>query len=341
MNRQWILARRPDSSVSRDCFEYREVERAPRPAPGMVLVRYELLLCAPTIRNWISGNRNSYYPTVELGSVVMAPAIGTVIDSDRADCPVGTRLFGGGGWQDEEWIDPAAGFRVIPPDVSSVDAMGVLGINALTAYVGMLRIGDPKPGETLLVSGAAGSVGTVASQMGRIKGCRVIALAGGPDKVRWLQDDCRIPDVIDYKSENILERLDALCPDGFDIYFDNVGGPLLRDVVARMKQRGRIILCGQISTYDRGVDDLTPPLDMMRMIYGGIRMEGYLVRHHVDLIAPGLADLAAWSQQGLMAHREDVRAGFKELPETYALLFSGANKGTLLARIADEAGKPL
>lgn len=341
-NRQWLLAQHPQGSVGRECFCWNVAsDPAGQGGPGQVLMRWELLLCAPTIRNWISGNRGSFHPVVELGQPILAPAIGQIIESNNADFSVGMRLFGTGSWQDQQWVDPAAGYMVIAEKTSSVDAMGVLGINALTAYCGLMRLGEPKEGDVLLVSGAAGSVGSIVAQIGRIKGCKVIGIAGGPDKLAWLRDECGINQLIDYKAGDVAAQMDALCSDGIDIYFDNVGGDILVAAAARMRQHGRIVLCGQISTYDSGEAITAPPIDMMRLIYGGIRMQGFLVRHHPDCIQPGLEDLAKWDEQGLLAHREDIRDGLERLPETLTALFDGSNKGTLLARIADAAGAPV
>ena len=341
-NRQWLLASHPEGAVTRACFTRHDgPDRRGMGDDGQVLVQWELLLCAPTIRNWISGKADSYHPVCALGEPVLAPGIGRVIESRAPGCPVGTRLFGMASWQDQQWIDPAAGYRAIAPEISSVDAMGPLGINAITAWVGLVKVGEPRPGDVLLVSGAAGSVGAMVAQIGRIKGCRVIGIAGGGEKLDWLREDCGIDELIDYKNENLAARLDALCPQGIDIYFDNVGDAMLTEAAARMRPLGRIVLCGQIAAYDGGGPITAPPIDMMRLIYGAIRIEGFVARHHPDAIAPALADLAAWQAAGLIAHREDVRAGFDSLPETLSLLFSGANRGTLLARLSDEAGARL
>ncbi len=340
-NRRWVLAKRPQAALSADCFRLEECDReGPGNGEGQVLVRNELLLCAPTIRNWLSGNRNSYYPTIEIGEPVLAPSLSRVILSHDPGIKVGTRLIGTGSWQDEEWVNPAR-YRQIPDSITSIDAMGIFGLNALTAYCGLLEIGKPKNSEVLLVSGASGSVGSVVSQIGRIKGCKVIGLCGGSDKVRWLREQCGIEHVIDYKSEDVTARIDAISPDGIDIYFDNVGGPLLADIAGRMRRFGRIVLCGQIATYDDGGDMLGPPLDMMRMIYGGIRMQGFLASHHSGSFPEAMTQLARWHAEGLIAHREDVRDGLNNLPETFLSLFSGSNQGTLLARIADADGGPI
>lgn len=339
INRRWLLASHPTASVQRSHFHLVEhaVDAAPRGAG--VLIRNELLLCAPTIRNWISGNRSSYYPTVEIGKPVMAPAVSHIVASDDQRFPVGARIVGSGSWQDYQWVNPDAGYRIVPEDVTSPDALGVLGMNALTAYFGLIDVGRPKPGEVLLVSGAAGSVGSVAAQIGRILGARVIAVCGGREKAQWLTDACGITDVIDYKAGDLLARLDQLCPDGIDVFFDNVGGTLLRDVVARMRRHGRVALCGQIATYDAAADD--PALDMMRIIYGAIELRGFLVPEYADHFPEAIKQLAAWRSDGLLAHREDIRDGLHRLPETFASLFAGSNAGTLIARIADPDGNPI
>lgn len=340
INRRWLLASHPGAQLARSDFAWREEPiAAEAPAAGQILLQTELLLCAPTIRNWISGNRSSYYPTIEVGSPVMAPGVGRVVASDDAAFPVGARVLGTLAWQDYQWADPAHGYRRLPDEVSSVDALGVLGMNALTAYFGVLVVAQPRPGEVLLVSGAAGSVGSIAAQIGRIVGARVVAICGGAEKARWLRQNCGIADVIDYKSQDVPAQLDRLCPEGIDAFFDNVGGTLLRDVVARMRRGGRVALCGQIATYDGAAGD--PPLDMMRIIYGAIRLQGFLVPDYAARYEEATTQLAQWLSAGKLAHREDVRDGLAVLPETFASLFSGDNAGTLIARISDQSGAVL
>jgi NADPH-dependent curcumin reductase CurA len=340
INRQWRLASRPQGAVDRRNFTSVETSVAAMPdTSGSVLLRTELLLCMPTLRNFISGKRSDYYPTIELGEPIMSPGVGRIVESSDSNYPVGTRLVGGCSWQDYQWVDPAGGYRIVPEGTASIDALGILGINALTAYFGVVEVGRPQPGETLLVSGAAGSVGSVAAQIGRIRGARVIGICGGSDKVSWLKDSCGIAEVIDYKAQDVSEELDALCPDGVDVFFDNVGGTMLSDVVGRMKRHGRIALCGQIATYDDAAGN--PPLDMMRIIYGAIRLQGFLVPDFADQMPQALEQLSAWDRHGLLCHREDVRDGFEALPDTFASLFNGSNNGTLIARIADEGGKAI
>lgn len=339
-NRRWLLARRPAGHVRREDFVLERSEVPERVDPATVLVRHELLLCAPTIRNWISGERNSYYPTVELGAPVLAPAGGRIVASDDPAWPVGTRVTGFGSWQDYQWVDPA-GLRAVPDHVATQDAIGMLGMNALTAYFGVMAVGRLRPDETLLVSGAAGSVGSVAAQVGRALGARVVALCGSADKARWLREACRIEAVIDYRNEDVPERLAALCPDGVDVVFDNVGGEFLHQALAHTNRHGRIALCGQIATYDVADPHSGRPLDMMRIIYGGITLRGFLVGEFADEWDTAADRIAAWVAERAIAHREDVRDGFDQLPETFAALFDGSNQGTLIARIADEEGHAL
>jgi NADPH-dependent curcumin reductase CurA len=341
-NRQWLLQRRPEGPVSPDCFRYHEQESAAGQDAAKFKVRYELLLCAPTIRNWISGARNSLHNVVEVGQPVLAPAVGRIVESQRTDWPAGARVFGLGSWQDEQWIDPSEGkFKLLRPGISSVQALGIAGPNSLTAYFGLLKVGRPESGECLVVSGGAGSVGSTAAQIGKLNGCKVIAICGGEEKRSWLTHSCGIENTIDYKSEGVAARLDDLAPNGIDIYFDNVGGELLRVCVDRMRRWGRIVMCGQIADYDDGSQDRPTRLNMMRLIYGHVRLEGFLARDYESQFDQAIDDLLGWSRLGALVQREDIRPGFDALPATFAALFRGDNRGTLIAKIADEEGRPV
>jgi len=342
INRRWRLARRPEGTVRREDFILDETPLAPPLGQGKLLLRHELLLCAPTIRNWISGRRESYYPTIEIGDPILAPAASRILFSDDPAWPVGALVVGLGTWQDYEWVSPEGrGLRVIPDGISSRAAMGLFGMNALTAYFGVIAVGRARKGETLLVSGAAGSVGAMAAQFGRILGCRVVGLCGSVEKARWLREDCGITSVIDYVREDVPDRLAALCPDGVDVVFDNVGGEFLHQALARTNRHGRIVLCGQIATYDVADPDAGRPLDMMRIIYGSITLSGFLLNDFSTDIPDAQKKIAEWAKQGLLAHREDLRDGFDSLPETFMALFNGGNQGTLLGRIADKQGRAL
>lgn len=339
LNRQWLLARRPRGLCVPDDFRYREEEFDPAElAQGDILVRNMAFLCAPTIRNWMDEPGNNFMPSIELGQPVRGPCAARVIASANADFPVGSRVCTISDWQDYAVASPARALvRPIPDGYSYIEALGPLGMNALTAYVGLREIGEPREGEVLLVSGAAGSVGSNAAQIGRILGCRVIGIAGGQDKCNWLLEHGCVDECIDYRREDVAARISALCPDGVDIFFDNVGGATLQAAVDNMARGGRIILCGQISGYnDGGAENRIG--NLMRLIYGGIRMQGFLASAYSALFPQAMADLARWIGEGRLLHREDLRIGMEHLPMSLNDLFDGSNNGTLIVQI-DEAAQ--
>jgi NADPH-dependent curcumin reductase CurA len=339
INRQWLLRARPSGQLRQDDFEYREAPRPTEPlAPGEMRIKNVVFLCAPTMRNWMDPPGNSLYPSVPLGEPVMAPAVGRVVESNNPDFAPGDRVFALSSWQDYATL---GGSTVRQPTkltdgISFIDAMGRYGLNPITAYFGLLDVGAAKAGETLVVSGAAGSTGSTAAQIGKIKGMRVIGIAGGADKCAWLKNDCGLDGVIDYKSEDVAARLAALCPKGIDVFYDNVGGDILQAAVNNMAPFGRIVLCGQISAYD---SDEQPegPRNMMRLIYGSIRMQGFLCGSYAARFGEAVRDLADWHAAGRIAYREDLHRGFENLPAAFRTLFTGGNQGTLLVAIDDSA----
>ncbi|MEM7465444.1 MAG: NADP-dependent oxidoreductase [Pseudomonadota bacterium] len=337
INRQWLLKRRPQNKASLEDFEFTTgavPERAL--ADNEILVKHMVFLCAPTMRNWMDPPSNSLYPSIPLGQPVMAPAVGRVIKSGDPKVKQGTRISTIGSWQDYEIINTKQR-PVIPiaDKLSYADAMGRFGLNSLTAYFGTLEVGQLKSGETMLVSGAAGSTGSVACQIGKIHGAKVIGIAGGADKCEWLTGTCGLDAAIDYKSENVAERVQALCPNGIDVFYDNVGGEILQAAVDNMAKFGRIVLCGQISSYD-SADSPEGPRNMMRMVYGSVTMRGFLARDFGTQFPTALESIINWTEQGKIIHREDLREGFENLPEIYLALFEGTNAGTLLAQIASD-----
>jgi len=339
INRQWLLRARPEGALKVDDFEYREVPvPTTSPADGEVRVRNVAFLCAPTMRNWMDPPGNSFYPSIPLGQPVMAPAVGRVVASASEDFKVGERVLALSSWQDYATLSTASLRRPtrIPDGISFLDAIGRYGLNPLTAYFGLLEVGQPQAGETLLVSGAAGSTGSTVAQIGKIKGLRVIGIAGGKEKCAWLTDTCGIDAAIDYKAENVEQRLAELCPAGVNVFFDNVGGDILQAAVNNMAPLGRIVLCGQISAYDGGTQP-EGPRNMMRLIYGSIRMQGFLCGTYAARFDEAIKDLAAWTAAGHIVYREDLHHGFDKLPEAFKTLFVGGNHGTLLVQIHDSA----
>ena len=244
-NGQWLLAARPVGMVKESDFEYVETD-IPKAFDGTLVVRTLYLSFDPTQRGWME-DRESYLPPVAIGEPMRSSGVGQVIESRLDGFEVGDFVHGLLGWQEYAFCGP--GMSKVPEGMPITLPLHVLGLTGLTAYFGMLEIGKPKPGETVVVSGAAGATGSIAGQIARIQGARVIGIAGGPTKCAWLADEARFDAVIDYKSENVAERLRELCPDGIDVYFDNVGGDILDAALALLAMRARVVLCGGISRY--------------------------------------------------------------------------------------------
>lgn len=337
MNRQWLLVRRPEGAFSPKDLEYHE-EPVPGGAlrDGEIIVRNLCCLCAPTIRTWM-GARARFQPSIALGSPVLGPTIARVLHSANPAYPVGRLLLTMSGWQDIARIDTARAqgqLIVYPVGLTPVECLGALGVNALTAYFGLLRVGAARAGESLLVSAASGSTGSMVCQIGRIAGCRVVGLARGREKTAWVKDSLGVDAVIDIQGDDLDAGLREHFPDGIDIFFDNVGGSILASALDQLASRGRVVLCGQISEYEgarRGAR-----VDTMRLVYGQQRIEGFLVAHYFEQAGAAIEDLRAWKAAGRLIHREDVREGFAALPSSFADMFSGATRGTLIVRIASE-----
>lgn len=337
VNRRWTLARQPDGAVAASDFALVEaaVDDTP-PAPGEIVVRNLAFSVAPTIRNRLKpgGQRGA----IPVGGTIGGMAVCQVIASAHPRYPVGARLTAMTGWEDVSRIapdrSPVPPFG-LPDDASLDDALGLFSPNSLTAYFGMTAIAKPQPGETVLVSGAAGSVGAIACQIARQRGARVIGLAGSAAKCRWLRDTCRIHAAIDYRHEDVAARLAELAPDGVHAFFDNVGGDLLQIAIDQIARHGRIAVCGQIAAYDRA-GPAPGPRDMMRIVYGALRIEGFVVGDFVDRTDEAYACLRNWAAAGEVVVKIDRREGLAALPVGFVDLFSGGNDGTLIV-VNDEA----
>ena len=330
VNRQWLLARRPQGAARREDFRLVEQPLPTQPlAAGEIEVRATLFQCAPTMRNWMAGpDPANLYPSVPLDAPMLALAGGRITASHDPDWPVGRDVTWFGSWQEVHRLQPAAaGAALVPAGISLVEAVGRFGLNALTAYFGLLRIGRPQSGETLLVSGAAGSVGATVVQIGRLSGCRVVGIAGGARKCGWLRSELGV-EAVDYRSGPLGPAIAAACPDGVDVFFDNVGGATLDAAVDHLNKFGRVVLCGQIAGYDGAT--ATGPRNMMRLIYGSVRMQGFLTSDFAAEFPDAVAALRRWSKRGELIHRDDIRDGFERLPETLLDLFASGNDGTLM-----------
>lgn len=333
INRQWLLIKRPEGPLDEACFEWSEAP-TPEPGDGEFLVRNLWLSFDPTQRGWMT--RDTYVPKIPLGEVMRAASVGQVVESNHPKFAVGDLVQGAYGWQDYAVTDggglmPA---RKLPPGTPPNLALSLYGITGLTAYFGVLDIGKPREGETFVVSGAAGATGSVAGMIAKTQGCRVIGIAGGPVKCDWLVKDARFDAAIDYKSEDVGARLSELCPKGVDVYFDNVGGEILNEVLARIARRARIVLCGAISRYE--LEDWGHgPGNYFNLIIQHGRMEGFIVLEYAARFPDAIAQLAKWQAEGRVIQREDVADGLENAPRTLQRLFTGANFGKQLLRIAD------
>jgi NADPH-dependent curcumin reductase CurA len=334
INRQWLLAKRPAGMVDESCFRLHEEPAPVATEDGDVVVRNLMLSCDPTQRGWIS--RDTYLPAVRIGEVMRSGAGGRVIASKSPDFAVGDLVTGMLGWQDYALVKsraPGSRLMKLPPGVPLELAMGVLGLTGITAYFGLLEVGRPKAGDTVLVSGAAGATGSVVGQIARIKGCRAIGLAGGKDKCDWLVKEAKFDAAIDYKSEDVAPRVKELCPKGVDVYFDNVGGETLDTALAQLAMGGRVVLCGAIATYND--TDLRPgPKHYLNLLLKRGRMEGFLVLDYLPRALEAVMQLWTWVREGQIAHRVDVAEGLESAPRALMRLFTGDNQGKQLVRIA-------
>lgn len=326
-NRQITLAQRPRGDVTSDCFA--TVEGViPTPGPGEVLVKVEWLSIDPTIRMWMA--MDTYLPAIEIGAPIRSAGIGTVIESNDAQLPAGTRLFGTPGWQ--EYALMGARDQVIPDGVEPTAALSVFGITGLTAYFGLLDIGRPVEGETVVVSGAAGATGSVAGQIAKLKGCRVVGIAGSDEKCRWLIEELGFDAGINYRTDNVAAALQAACPSGIDVFFDNVGGEILEAALANLALRGRVVMCGAISQYNDAVPP-PGPRNLSVLISKRGRMEGFIILDYLPRANEAIADLASWVMNGQLAYKVDVMDGLDGAPEALMKLFNGTNEGKMLVRL--------
>ena len=335
-NRQWLLKERPTAMVGPEHFEQ---VATPMPSPdlaaGEVLVKTLMLGFDPAMRGWIRDER-SYLPPVGLGEPMRASGVGQVIASQNPEMPAGTLVQGLLNWQEYSIGGPHSLVppRPLPEGVSPAMALSVFGTTTLTAYFGLLDVGQPKAGETVLVSGAAGATGSVVAQIAKLKGCRVIGIAGGAEKCQWLKEACGADEVIDYKSENISSRLSELCNGDINVFFDNVGGETLDAAIDPMADFGRIGVCGAISQYNNA--EATPgPKNLMTLVARRIRMQGFIVLDYLDRAEEAYGDIAGWVMDGKIAWREDIQEGFDNIPATLQRLFDGRNQGKQLLKLAD------
>jgi len=332
-NRRFVLARRVDGLPRADDFR---LETAPRPLPGegQVLVRNRFISVDPGTRGRL-GDRETYAQPLALGEVIQAATVGTVETSANPRFKPGDWVAGAFGWQ--EWgLSDGRGLRVVPSNgLPPSTAIGVLGIPGLTAYFGLLDVGALKAGETLLVTSAAGAVGSAAGQIGRIEGARVVGVAGGQAKCDWLTRDLGFAAAIDYRAQGDLgAALAAACPEGIDVLFDNVGNAMIDSVLPLMKRGGRIVVCGQMADYNRPAHEAVGLKNTRAFIGQRLTMRGFVAFDYVRQYPIAWERMTRWITEGRLAYREDIIDGFESLPQAFIGLFTGENFGRRVVRLS-------
>jgi len=305
----------------------------PEPGEGEVLIRMRWLAFDPAMRGWME-DRESYLPPVGIGDVMRGGGVGEVVASRNPDHPEGELVQGLFGWQEYALAGGPnlQGVSRVPPDIPPTLVLSVLGVTGLTAWFGLYDVGKPQKGETVVVSGAAGATGSVAAQLARLEGCRVIGIAGGATKCAWLREEAGLDAVVDYKAEDVAARLRELCPQGIDIYFDNVGGQILDAALARLALRGRVVMCGGISGYNEK-EPPPGPRNLMNVIIQRGRMEGFIVLDYAPRFGEAVGELAKHVREGRIAYLEDIQQGIENAPSTFLRLFDGSNHGKQLLEL--------
>jgi NADPH-dependent curcumin reductase len=333
VNHQFRLASRPAGMVGREHFDYVE-EPVPDLKDGQVLVKVLYISLDPAMRGWMNEGR-SYVPPVAIGEVMRAGTVGRVVESRSEKLPVGAHVSSWLGVQEYAVADASAlleiDTRLAPPPTY----LGALGMPGMTAYFGLLDVGAPSEGETVLVSAAAGAVGSVVGQIAKLKGCRVVGIAGGPEKCAWIVDQLGFDAAIDYKREDVSKALREHCPEGVDVYFDNVGGEILDAALARLARGARVVICGAISQYNN-IDSMRGPSNYMSLLVNRARMQGFVVVDYMSRYPEAMREMAGWIADGRLIAREDVVEGFERFPDALAQLFAGENVGKLVLKVAEQ-----
>ena len=330
-NTKWILKERPRGLVKNENFELIKEELRDI-QDGEVLIENQYLSFDPTQRMWLT-DLPGYLPPVQIDEVVRSGGIGKIVESKNENFSEGDLVSGMIGWQTHHIpsVNDLKTMRKVPNVLPIPTMLNIFGSTGITAYFGLLDVGNPLPGETVVVSGAAGATGAMVCQIAKIKGCHVIGIAGGDEKCSWLKE-CGVDDVIDYKNSNVAEELTKLAKDGIDIYFDNVGGPILESVLFLININARIICCGSISNYT-GEQMPVGPRNLTMLIVRRAKMQGFLVLDYYGRASEAIDDISKWAMEGKIKHREDIQEGIENCPETLNRLFTGQNQGKQMLKI--------
>ena len=329
-NRQVVLRRRPSGLVGPDDTEILTAP-APRPAEGEALLRTTYVGLDAAVRTWLN-DQPGYLPPVALGEVIRAAGVGEVVESRCPAYQVGDIVTTLTGFQEYAIIRDDVFSTPIPGETDQAAIMSVYGSGGATAYFGMMEVGRPKPGETVVVSAAAGATGSIAGQIAKIAGARVVGIAGGPEKCRVVVEDFGFDACIDYKNENVAAALKAHCPKGVNVYYDNVGGDILNAVLGRLAPKARVVLCGVISSYLTG--EHPGPSNYVNLLAKTASMQGFNALEMWDRFDEAFTDLRRWGQEGKLVHRETVLTGLESCVDALNGLFTGANIGKMLVQIS-------
>jgi NADPH-dependent curcumin reductase len=335
VNHQFRLAARPVGLCKSSDWNFTE-EPVAEPGDGEVLVKVRYLSMDPAMRGWMNDGR-SYIAPVGIGEVMRALGAGEVITSNHPGLAPGDSVTGLLGVQEFAVVNGDAVIKVDPGLAALPVYLGALGMPGMTAYFGLLDIGRPADGETVVVSGAAGAVGSIVGQIAKLKGCHVVGIAGGAEKCRHIVEDLGFDAAIDYKADNVGSALAQQCPSGIDVYFDNVGGEILDAALARLARHGRVVICGAISQYNAtGV--IKGPSNYMSLLVNHASMTGFVVTDYGARFAEGAGQMAEWIAAGKLTTREDIAVGFETFPDTLLRLFKGENTGKLVLEISHDQG---
>jgi NADPH-dependent curcumin reductase CurA len=332
-NRRLVLAERPTENVEEDTVRLEEVD-VPEPGDGEAVVRNRYLSIDPTIRTWMD-DAPGYLPPIAIDEVVRSGGVAEVVRSNSARYAAGDLVFGMTGWQDYALADEGANsMQVLPPGVDPTAALSVFGTTGMTAYFGLIDVGKIKEGDTVVVSGAAGATGSTVGQIARLKGAaRVVGIAGTPEKCAWLVDELGHDAAVNYRSDDVAKRLREACPDGIDLFFDNVGGKLLDICLGQLALRGRVVLCGAIATYNEK-GKIQGPGNYRALIARRGRMEGFIILDYISRFPEAQAEMGAWVAEGKIKYATHIVKGLEHAPDALNLLFTGGNTGKVIVEVA-------
>lgn len=330
INTRVLLASRPVGLPKNENWKIETVE-AGQPAEGEFLAEVLYISLDPAMRGWINEGK-SYVDAVGIGEVMRAGGVARVIQSSNPGFTVGDYVAGSSGVQ-KYWISNGRDVRKVDPELAPLPKyLGVLGMPGMTAYFGILEVGELKAGDTVLVSGAAGAVGAIVGQIAKIKGCRVVGIAGGEDKCSYLTGELGFDAAIDYKSESLYPAVKRHCPEGIDVYFDNVGGETLDVALAHLRLNARVVICGAISQYNR-TTPMKGPENYLSLLINRAKMEGFIVFDFAADYAKAAHDMSRWIDEGSLQAREHIVEGLETFPETLLMLFDGRNQGKLIIKV--------